>query len=247
MRWSVLNYPLLQQIFWLTSIFLVVFISVQISGPNIRSDTWSQSQLINSWYLGWLCRHTSLSIMMHILVICATPYFLCLPPYISMLCHPRSSTGWFFICPPPHFSTKKKTANQPTTAAVPESPVTKNGFISSCGNDDADGDDGDDDDEVLLDTVLMRHHYRTFPSTPEANTTSLQPANYPKLPQLTEYQYQYNLKYQYKWEIFYLDKKNQRTMFRWCFALWWPMASLVLKKKIYLIKGGRTSYSFTVW
>ena len=62
--------------------------------------------------------------------------------------------------------------------------------------DDDDDEDDDGDDEVLLDTVLMRHHYRTFPSTPEANTTSLQPANYPKLPQPTEYQYQYNLKYQ---------------------------------------------------
>ena len=32
-----------------------------------------------------------------------------------------------FLTPPPHFSTKKKTANQPTTAAVPENPWTKKG------------------------------------------------------------------------------------------------------------------------
>ena len=61
--------------------------------------------------------------------------------------------------------------------------------IQITGNDDGDGDDddrNDDDDEALLDTVLMRHHYRTLPSTPEANTTSLQPANYPKLPKPIE-------------------------------------------------------------
>ena len=33
----------------------------------------------------------------------------------------------FLTDPPPNFSTKKKTANQPTTAAVPENPVTKKG------------------------------------------------------------------------------------------------------------------------
>ena len=32
-----------------------------------------------------------------------------------------------FLTGPPNFSTKKKTANQPTTAAVPENPVTKKG------------------------------------------------------------------------------------------------------------------------
>ena len=45
------------------------------------------------------------------------------------------------------------------------------------------------------------------PSTPEANTTSLQPANYPKLPQLAEYQYQCHIKYlyhiQYQYHIKY--------------------------------------------
>ena len=33
----------------------------------------------------------------------------------------------FLTGPPPNFSTKKKTANQPTTAAVSENPVTKKG------------------------------------------------------------------------------------------------------------------------
>ena len=38
-------------------------------------------------------------------------------------------TEWFFLtAPPPHFSTKKKTANQPTTAAVPENHVTEKGL-----------------------------------------------------------------------------------------------------------------------
>ena len=32
-----------------------------------------------------------------------------------------------FLTGLPNFSTKKKTANQPTTAAVPENPVTKKG------------------------------------------------------------------------------------------------------------------------
>ena len=32
-----------------------------------------------------------------------------------------------FLTGPPNFSTKKKTANQPTTAAVPENPVSKKG------------------------------------------------------------------------------------------------------------------------
>ena len=32
-----------------------------------------------------------------------------------------------FYLAPHNFSTKKKTANQPTTAAVPENPVTKKG------------------------------------------------------------------------------------------------------------------------
>ena len=33
----------------------------------------------------------------------------------------------FLTGPPPNFSTKKKTANQPTTAAVPENHATKKG------------------------------------------------------------------------------------------------------------------------
>ena len=33
----------------------------------------------------------------------------------------------FFNWPPHNFSTKKKTTNQPTTAAVPENPLTEKG------------------------------------------------------------------------------------------------------------------------
>ena len=47
--------------------------------------------------------------------------------FFKHTCRIEISTGWFFSLVPPIFSTKKKIANQPITAAVPVNPVTKEG------------------------------------------------------------------------------------------------------------------------
>ena len=54
----------------------------------------------------------------------------------NILCFMQPTNGFVnvqggFLTGPPNFSTKKKTANQPTTAAVPENPVKNPPCIQS--------------------------------------------------------------------------------------------------------------------
>ena len=85
-------------------------------------------------------------------------------------------------------------------------------------DDDDDGDDcGGDDVEALLDTVVMRHHYRTLPRPlrpirpPYSLLTIQNCLNSQNIKYLYHTQYQYHIKYQYLSEFLISDTSENEN------------------------------------